>query len=85
MLGETIESLLANKYISPNLTSPPDSGFTAIHLASSLGRIDVVSVLLDQEGADDATLDARGQSVLDVAKDQRTRQVIQGTIRTLSY
>ncbi|KAB5588445.1 SWH1-protein of an oxysterol-binding family protein [Ceratobasidium theobromae] len=74
---ETLELVLANKYISPNLASPPDSGFTALHLASSLGRVEALKMLLDQDGADDTILDSRGQSPLDVAKDLRTAQVLQ--------
>ncbi|KAG9093089.1 hypothetical protein FS749_015118 [Ceratobasidium sp. UAMH 11750] len=73
---ETIELVLSNKYVSPNLVHPPGSSFTAIHLASSLGRTDVLKLLLDQDGADDTIVDDHGQSVLDVAKDQRTLDVL---------
>ncbi|KAG8741760.1 hypothetical protein FRC10_002427 [Ceratobasidium sp. 414] len=41
-----------------------------MHLASSLGRTDVLKLLLDQYGADDTIIDDHGQSILDVAKDQ---------------
>ncbi|KAG9084091.1 hypothetical protein FRC07_013717, partial [Ceratobasidium sp. 392] len=75
---DTIELVLSNKYVSPNLANPPGSSFTAIHLASSLGRTDVLKLLLDQDGADDTILDDHGQSTLDVAKDQRTLDVIRG-------
>ncbi|KAG8769879.1 hypothetical protein FRC12_004674 [Ceratobasidium sp. 428] len=73
---ETIELVLSNKHVSPNLVHPPGSSFTGIHLASSLGRMDVLKLLLDQDGADDTILDDHGQSALEVAKDQRTMDVI---------
>ncbi|KAG8735588.1 hypothetical protein FRC10_010363 [Ceratobasidium sp. 414] len=47
-----------------------------MHLASSLGRTDVLKLLLDQDGADDTIIDDHGQSILDVAKDQRALDVI---------
>jgi ankyrin repeat protein len=75
--------VLANKYISPNLANPPHSSSTAIHLASSLGRVDVLKLLVEQDGADDTILDDRGQSALDVAKDQRTLGVLRGWLSTL--
>ncbi|CAE6526774.1 unnamed protein product, partial [Rhizoctonia solani] len=69
---ETVELVLLNKYISPNMSCAADVGFTAIHLASSLGRADILKVLLEQDGADDTTLDTRGRSAIDLAKDQKT-------------
>ncbi|CAE6470515.1 unnamed protein product [Rhizoctonia solani] len=69
---ETVELVLSNKYISPNMSCSADVGFTAIHLASSLGRIDILKLLIEQDGADDTLLDSRGRSVIDLAKDQKT-------------
>ncbi|KAH7330555.1 Oxysterol-binding protein-domain-containing protein [Rhizoctonia solani] len=69
---ETVELVLSNKYISPNMSCAADNGFTAIHLASSLGRTDVLQVLIEQDGADDTLLDSRGRPAIDLAKDQKT-------------
>ncbi|KAG8733086.1 hypothetical protein FRC11_008791 [Ceratobasidium sp. 423] len=69
---ETVELVLSNKYISPNMSCAADVGFTAIHLASSLGRADILKVLLEQDSADDTMLDTRGRSAIDLAKDQKT-------------
>ncbi|KAF9653614.1 hypothetical protein BDM02DRAFT_3153048 [Thelephora ganbajun] len=65
---DIIAVLLANRFISPNATYPPESGTTPLHLAASEGRDDVVNLLLDQEGIDDSLLDANGKSCKDVAK-----------------
>ncbi|QRW05886.1 oxysterol binding protein [Ceratobasidium sp. AG-Ba] len=75
---ETVELILSNKYVSPNLAHPPGSSFTALHLAASLGRADVLRLLIEQDGADDTITDDHGQSPADVAKDQRTLDTIRG-------
>lgn len=82
---ETIELVLSNKYISPNLAHPPGSSFTAIHLASSLGRADVLKLLIEQEEADDTAVDDHGQSAADVAKDEHTLHVLRGRFFVRSY
>ena len=76
--GDIIAVLLANRFISPNAVYPPESGTTPLHLAASEGRVDVVSLLLDQEGIDDSLLDANGKSCKDVAKGKDVVKVIQG-------
>ncbi|CAE6392899.1 unnamed protein product [Rhizoctonia solani] len=73
---ETVELVLSNKYISPNMYCAADPGFTAIHLASSLGRADILKILLDQDAADDTILDNRNRSAVDLAKDQKTLNVL---------
>ncbi|QRW19808.1 oxysterol binding protein [Rhizoctonia solani] len=73
---ETIQLVLSNKHVSPNMSCSTNVGFTAIHLASSLGRSDILQLLLEQDGADDTLLDSRGRSAIDLAKDQKTRNVL---------
>ncbi|KDN39640.1 hypothetical protein RSAG8_08668, partial [Rhizoctonia solani AG-8 WAC10335] len=73
---ETVELVLSNKYISPNMSCATDPGFTAIHLASSLGRADILKVLLEQDAADDTIMDTRGRSAIDLTKDQKTLNVL---------
>lgn len=61
----------ASRTISPNSIYPAQSLTTPLHLAATLGRTDVVSLLLDQQGVDDTREDANGKTCLDVA---RTRE-----------
>lgn len=77
--GDIIAILLANRFISPNAVYPPESKTTPLHLAASEGRVDVVNLLLDQEGIDDALLDANCKSCKDVAKGKDVVKAIQGT------
>lgn len=77
-VGDIIAVLLANRFISPNAVHPPESGTTPLHLAASEGRVDVVNLLLDQEGIDDTLLDANGKSCKDVAKGKGVVKAIQG-------
>ena len=53
-LEQTVALLLSHRAISPNGIHPPGSGTTPLHLAASLGRLDVVNLLLDQEAIDDS-------------------------------
>jgi len=76
--GDIIATLLANRFISPNAVYPPESGTTPLHLAASEGRVDVVDLLLDQEGIDDSLLDTNGKSCEDVAKGTDVLNAIQG-------
>lgn len=71
--------LLGHRSISPNAIHPPGSGTTALHLAASLPRIDVVNVLLDHEEIDDTLRDAQGRTCLDVAKGKDVVHAIKGT------
>ena len=77
--GDTIAILLANRLISPNAVYPPELGTTPLHLAASEGRVDVVNLLLDQEGIDDSLLDTNGKSCKDIAKGADVLNAIQGT------
>ncbi|KAL0959197.1 hypothetical protein HGRIS_014475 [Hohenbuehelia grisea] len=65
---DTVALLLAHRAINPNGVHPPQSGTTPIHLAASLGRVDIVKLLLDQSEIDDTHLDAQGRNCRDVAK-----------------
>ncbi|KAG9000932.1 hypothetical protein FRB93_012537 [Tulasnella sp. JGI-2019a] len=64
---DTITMILANRAVSPNTPYPPESLVTPLHLAATLGRADIVSLLLEQQDIDDSAKDAEGRSVLDVA------------------
>lgn len=75
---ETIQLLLSHRAISPNGIHPPGSGTTALHLAMSLGRTEVVSLLLDQPGIDDTLRDNHGRTCKDVAKGREVIQVLNG-------
>ncbi|KIJ15782.1 hypothetical protein PAXINDRAFT_114163 [Paxillus involutus ATCC 200175] len=74
---DTVQLLVSHRAISPNGVHPPGSGTTALHLAASLGRADIISVLLDQPGIDDTPRDAQGRSCKDVAKGKESIQVLQ--------
>ncbi|KAI9513276.1 Oxysterol-binding protein-domain-containing protein [Russula earlei] len=65
---ETVSLLLSHRSISPNAIHPPASGTTALHLAASLGRADVVNLLLEQADIDDTLRDSNGKTCLDVAR-----------------
>jgi len=75
---ETVQLLLSHRAILPNGIHPPGSGTTALHLAASLGRAEIVSLLLDQPGIDDTLRDSQGRTCKDVAKGKETTQVLQG-------
>lgn len=79
-VAETIQLLLSHRAISPNGTHPPGSGTTALHLAASLGRAEIVSLLLDQPGIDDTLRDSQGRTCKDVAKGKEAIQVLQGRL-----
>lgn len=79
--GDTISLLLSHRSISPNAVYPPGSGTTALHLAASLSRTDVVNLLLDTEGIDDSLRDANGKTALEVARGKETIRAIRGKSR----
>jgi ankyrin repeat protein len=57
---------------------PPGSGTTPLHLAASLGRIDIVNLLLDQPDIDDTLRDSNGKTCKDVAKGKEVIQILHG-------
>lgn len=77
--AETVSLLLSHRSISPNAIHPPASGTTALHLAASLGRADVVNLLLEQEDIDDTLRDSNGKTCVDVARGKDVLSVINGT------
>ena len=77
---ETVSLLLAQRYISPNAIHPPGSGTTALHLAASIGRADIVSLLLEQEGIDDTLRDQNGRTCKEVARGKDVQNAIRGTL-----
>ena len=70
--------LLSHRAISPNGVHPPGSGTTALHLASSLGRTEIVNLLLEQLGIDDTLRDVNGNSCRDVARNKDVKKAIDG-------
>lgn len=76
--GDIIAVLLANRFIFPNAVYPLGSRTTPLHLAASEGRVDVVNLLLDQDGIDDSLLDINGKSCMDIAKGKDVIKAIQG-------
>jgi ankyrin repeat protein len=79
-VAETISLLLSNRAISPNSIHPANSGTTALHLAASLGRADVVKVLLEQPDIDDTIKDFQGRTCLEVAKGKSVTKLIEGEL-----
>ncbi|EAU87124.1 oxysterol-binding protein [Coprinopsis cinerea okayama7 len=73
---ETIALLLAHRAISPNGVHPPGSGTTPLHLAASLGRLDAVNLLLEQENIDDSLRDSNGKTCRDVARNKEIVRAI---------
>ena len=71
----TIQLLLSHRAISPNAIY---SDATPLHLAASLGRADVVSLLLDQESIDDTIRDTQGRTCRDLARSQHITKLIDG-------
>ena len=75
---ETVALLLTHRAISPNGIHPPGSGTTPLHLAASLGRADIVNLLLEQENIDDTILDSQGRNCKDVARGKAVVRAIEG-------
>ncbi|KAK3821413.1 MAG: Oxysterol-binding protein-domain-containing protein [Benniella sp.] len=59
-----------------DLNARDNHGSTALHLASSMGRLDVVKLLLTKEVVNDGILDHKGKSALDVATTAEVRMVL---------
>jgi oxysterol-binding protein 1 len=62
---------------------PPGSGTTPLHLAASIGRADIVNLLLDQEEIDDSLRDKDGRTCKEVAKGKAVIKIIEG-MRSIS-
>lgn len=77
--SSTIKLILQNKNIDINLVES-QYGNTALHLASSTGRADVVQEFLSIKEIDDNIRNADGRDPLEVAKSPRIAQIFQGTI-----
>jgi oxysterol-binding protein 1 len=82
--AETVSLLLCHRSISPNAIHPSTSGTTALHLAASLGRADIVNLLLEQEDIDDTLRDSKGKTCIDVARGKDVLSVINGTSTHIS-
>ncbi|KAI8907712.1 Oxysterol-binding protein-domain-containing protein [Powellomyces hirtus] len=57
-------------------TQSPKDGETALHLASKLGRPDIIEVLFKIKGIKDSLRDGRGRTAEQVASSERVRQLI---------
>jgi oxysterol-binding protein 1 len=80
LVDDTVNLVLSHRAISPNSIHPPGSNTTALHLAASLGRADIVRLLLEQDGIDDTIRDANGKTCLDVARGRDVVRAIQGQL-----
>jgi len=77
-LAQTVALLLGHRAISPNGVHPPGSGTTPLHLAASLGRVDIVNLLLEQDTVDDSLRDANRKTCRDVARSKDVVKAIDG-------
>ncbi|KAH8111175.1 Oxysterol-binding protein-domain-containing protein [Phellopilus nigrolimitatus] len=84
---ETVGLLLSHRSISPNAAYPRGSDTTALHLAASIGRADVVNLLLEQDGIDDTLRDCHGRTCKDVARGKDVQKAIRDSraLLTASY
>ncbi|KAG9311200.1 hypothetical protein JVU11DRAFT_8275 [Chiua virens] len=82
--AETVQLLLSHRAILPNSVHPPGSGTTALHLAATLGRAEIVSILLEQPEVDDTLRDSQGHTCKDIAKGKDVIQVLQDSRSFLS-
>lgn len=78
-----IEYVLSNTP-QVDLNARDHHGYTALHLASSMGRLDVVKLLLSKNDVNDGILDHKGKSAFDVASTAEVRVVLKGGCRLLS-
>ena len=53
-------------------------GSTPLHLASQLGRTEIVMLLMSQSNIDDTVRNSQGRTALEVAKGSETARVLQG-------
>ena len=77
---DIVQMMMSHRAISPNAVYPLGSKMTPLHLASSLGRVDVVELLLEQSDVDDTLRDEKGRTCKEVARSKEVQQVIQGII-----
>lgn len=61
-----------------DLNARDNHGQTALHIASSMGRLDVVKLLLSKNEVNDGVLDHKGKSALDIASTAEIRIVLKG-------
>lgn len=64
--------------LTPSRIHPPGSGTTPLHLAASLGRLDAVNLLLEQEAIDSSLRDSQGRTRRGVARGKGIVHAING-------
>lgn len=72
--------MLSHRAISPNAVYPFGSKTTPLHLAATLGRADVVELLLEQTDVDDTARDEKGLTCKDVVKNKEVQRIITGKL-----
>ena len=83
--ADTVALLLSHRAISPNGVHPPGSGSTPLHLAASLGRVDIVNLLLEQDSINDTLRDAQGRGIKDVARGKDVVRCLYGSFQFSLY
>jgi hypothetical protein len=74
---EFVMSNLSTGEILEGINAKDKEGNTPLHLASKLGRVQVVTVLLDQADINDSITNLRGETALDVAYSPEIFQQLQ--------
>ncbi|KAI1318060.1 hypothetical protein EDD11_007294 [Mortierella claussenii] len=72
----SVVEYVVNNTPQADLNAREHHGSTALHIASSMGRLDVVKLLLSKDDVNDGILDHKGKSALDVASTAEVRVIL---------